>query len=142
MQQLAYEDLPVDLPQDELFAVVAYTYDTQSGQQRGQLYFELNAALRTRSAAARASVLSLWGGYLYYLLAALGKLRDVTGVFYRGYPDKQTVQDKYKVGRPIQWGAFSSTSQDLSVTKQFTNKQPPPLVETRGLRACPVPRLG
>ena len=69
MQQLAYEDLPVDLPQDELFAVVAYTYDTQSGQQRGQLYFELNAALRTRSAAARASVLSLWGGYLYYLLS-------------------------------------------------------------------------
>ena len=139
MQQLAYEDLPVDLPQDELFAVVAYTYDTQSGQQRGQLYFELNAALRTRSAAARASVLSLWGGYLYYLLAALGKLRDVTGVFYRGYPDKQTVEDKYKVGRPIQWGAFSSTSQDVSVTKQFTNKQPPPLVETRGLRACPRP---
>ena len=61
---------------------------------------------------------------------------------YRGYPDKAKVEEQYKMGRPIQWGAFSSTSQDVSVTKQFTNKQPPPLVETRGLRACPVPRLG
>jgi hypothetical protein len=41
---------------------------------------------------------------------------------YRGYPDKATVVDKYKVGRPIQWGAFSSASRDVAVTKQFTHK--------------------
>jgi hypothetical protein len=33
VQQLMYETLPVELPPDELFAVVSYTYDTQTGAQ-------------------------------------------------------------------------------------------------------------
>ena len=33
VQQLMYETLPVELPPDELFAVVAYTYDHQTGAQ-------------------------------------------------------------------------------------------------------------
>ena len=33
VQQLLYESLPVALAEDEMFALVAYTYDSQSGQQ-------------------------------------------------------------------------------------------------------------
>ena len=33
VQQLMYETLPVELPPDELFAVVSYTYDHQTGAQ-------------------------------------------------------------------------------------------------------------
>jgi hypothetical protein len=33
VQQLMYETLPVELPPDELFAVVSYTYDIQTGAQ-------------------------------------------------------------------------------------------------------------
>ena len=29
---------------------------------------------------------------------------------------------QYVVGRPIQWGAFSSTSRDVAVTRKFTNQ--------------------
>jgi hypothetical protein len=41
---------------------------------------------------------------------------------YRGYPDKAKVEEQYKMGRPIQWGAFSSTSLDVAAAKQFTDK--------------------
>ena len=33
VQQLMYETLPVELPPNELFAVVSYTYDHQTGAQ-------------------------------------------------------------------------------------------------------------
>ena len=110
------------LHEDELLAVVAYTYDNQSGAQRGNLYFELNDALRKRGGADRAAALQLWGGFLYYLLAGLAKLADVEAVVYRGYPDKAKVAEQYQVGRPIQWGAFSSTSTSVAATKAFTDK--------------------
>ena len=32
------------------------------------------------------------------------------------------VEEQYKMGRPIQWGAFSSTSPDVAAAKQFTDK--------------------
>jgi hypothetical protein len=79
VQQLMYEPLPVALPDDELFAVVVYTYDNQSGEQPGNLYYELNNALRQRSAQSRTASLQLWGGFLYYLLSGLAKLADTTG---------------------------------------------------------------
>ena len=66
--------------------------------------------------------MQVWGGYLFYLLAGLAKLPDVRAVVYRGYPDKSTALAQYQVGRPIQWGAFSSTSREVGVTKQFTDK--------------------
>ena len=34
-----------------------------------------------------------------------------------------TVTSQYAVGRPVQWGAFSSTSTIVDVTKQFTDQQ-------------------
>ena len=122
VQQLMYEPLPVALPDDELFAVVVYTYDNQSGEQTGNLYYELNNALRKRTAQGRVALLQLWGGFLYYLLSGLAKLTDTTGVVYRGYPDKAKVEEQYQLGRPIQWGAFSSTSTDVAAAKVFTDK--------------------
>ena len=70
----------------------------------------------------RATLLQLWGGFLYYLLSGLDKLADTKDVVYRGYPDKHKVGQQYQVGRPIQWGAFSSTSRDASTAKHFTDK--------------------
>ena len=122
VQQLKFDPLPVALPEDELFAVAAYTYDKQTGEQSGNLYYELNNALRQRSAGGRATLLQLWGGFLYYLLSGLDKLADTKDVVYRGYPDKHKVGQQYQVGRPIQWGAFSSTSRDASTAKHFTDK--------------------
>ena len=124
VSQLAYEDVPVALPPDELFALVAYTYDTKSGEDEpaGELYYELNTALRKRKDDERKKTLAMWGGFLFYLLSALSKLADVKGVVYRGYPDKATVLKQYEVGRPIQWGAFSSASREVSEAKKFTNK--------------------
>jgi hypothetical protein len=91
--------------------------------QAGTLYFELNHALRQRGGVQRTAALQLWGGYLYYLLSGLSKLTDVETVVYRGYPDKAKVVEQYKVGRPIQWGAFSSTSMSVAATKNFTDQE-------------------
>jgi len=49
-------------------------------------------------------------------------LPDVQGVVYRGYPDKATTLAQYQLGRPIQWGAFTSTSTNFEATKGFTDK--------------------
>ena len=123
VQQLKFDPLPVALPEDELLAIVAYTYDNQSGTQEGNLYFELNRALRQRGGQGRAAALQLWGGFLYYLLSGLAKLADTKTVAFRGYPDKATVERQYQVVRPIQWGAFSSTSTDVAAAREFTDKE-------------------
>lgn len=122
-QQLAYEALPVALPADELLALVAYTHDNQSGVAAGNLYYELNRALRQRGSSERAAALRLWGGVLHYLLSALSRLPDLEVCGYRGYPDKKTVLAQYKLGRPVQWGAFSSMSTDVEVTRNFTSAE-------------------
>ena len=75
----------------------------QTGQQAGNLYFELNNALRERG-PGRVGLLQLWGGFLYYLLSGLAKLENTSGVVYRGYPDKAKVEEKYQVGEPTPQG--------------------------------------
>lgn len=45
-----------------------------------------------------------------------------TGVCWRGMPGKADIVKQYKVGRPIQWGAFASTSTDVQVSKGFTSR--------------------
>ena len=121
MLHASLQDLPVTLEDDELFALAAYTYDHGAGQD-GNIYFELNKRLRSRKTLDRNVMFAIWGGFLYYLLNGLAKLPDDQAVVYRGYPDKAKTLAQYKVGRPIQWGAFSSASLDPEVTKQFTSK--------------------
>mmetsp|Transcript_42531 Transcript_42531/g.70723 ORF Transcript_42531/g.70723 Transcript_42531/m.70723 type:complete len:995 (+) Transcript_42531:123-3107(+) len=123
VEQLKWEDLPATLDDDELFAIAAYTFDFNTGDRAGNLYYELNQSLRRRDAKSRGVMLAIWGGYLYYFMAALEKLPSLKMHVYRGYPDKQTVVQQYKEGRPVQWGAFSSTSRRVEPASAFTSKE-------------------
>ena len=113
---------PVALPPDALLAIVAYTHDTQSGDKLSNLYWQLNKQLRERGAAQRQAMVRVWGTFVHYALKGMQLLPDFAGVVYRGYPDKATTLKQYQLGRPIQWGAFTSTSTDIEATKGFTDK--------------------
>jgi hypothetical protein len=115
------EDLPAALPADELVALAAYSHDLGTGQA-GNLYFELNNALRKRGKDDRTALVDGWGGFMHHIMGGLARLPKVACVCYRGFPGKATVITQYKIGRPIQWGAFSSTSTDFDATKGFTNQ--------------------
>ena len=54
-----------------------------------------------------------WGGVLYYLMAALTRLPDMNGLFYRVCPDRLQLLN-YPVGGKIQYGAFFSVTADLA----------------------------
>jgi hypothetical protein len=117
--------LPVVLPVDQLLALAAYSHDLNNGSPGGNLYFELNGALRKRGMADRAALMRGWGAFMHFLMAALSRLPRFEGVCYRGMrgmPDKAATVAQYRLGRPIQWGAFSSTSTDLDATKLFTDQ--------------------
>ena len=98
-------DTPVLLDDDELLALVAYTYDNQSGSPDGQFYQEVNRALRNRR--GRRELVQRWGGVLYYLMAALTRLPDVSGLFFRVAPDRLQLSN-YPVGGRVQYGASLS----------------------------------
>lgn len=68
MEQLKWEDLPARLDDDELFALAAYTYEFNTGSKEGQLYYELNLALRARDSKSRGSMLG--GDTIYYIIPA------------------------------------------------------------------------
>ena len=61
------------------------------------------------------------GGYMFFMMAAMELLPNFAGVVYRGFPGRSTVESKYKIGRPIQWGAFTSTTTDFAAAKNFTD---------------------
>ncbi|CAE8601450.1 unnamed protein product [Polarella glacialis] len=104
------------MDQDCLQAILACTHDT--GQAQGSLFFELNNCLRERSLEGRAGLMRTWGDFMHYFLKGLSKLEPASGVVYRGLPEKDAVIAQYKLGRPIQWGAFSSTSRAKEVAKK------------------------
>ena len=58
---------------------------------------------------------------MHYLLKALEKLPDFSGTCYRGFPssDRDVILQKYKHRRPIQWGAFTSTTTDVEAARRF-----------------------
>ena len=43
------------------------------------------------------------------------------GICYRGFPssDRDVILKQYKKGRPIQWGAFTSTTTDVEAARRF-----------------------
>jgi hypothetical protein len=114
---------PVTLQANELCAIIAYTHDTMTGNPRDNLYFQLNEQLRKRDLAARSEMMSAWGPFVHFLLKGMSKLPDHEGTVYRGYPNKAETLKQYKKGRPIQWGAFSSTSKSFDATKGFTDQK-------------------
>ena len=106
---------------DGLHAVVAYTHDLQQGRKEGNLYFEQNKQLRDRSSAGRQQLLETWGICVHYLLKALHRLPHFVGICYRGFPsiDRDVILQQYKKRRPIQWGAFTSTTTDVEAARRF-----------------------
>ena len=119
------DDLPAELSTDQAFALAAYSHDLNNGSKEGNLYFELNGALRKRGKDDRAALMEGWGVFMHFLMAAMALLPRFEGVCYRGMrgaPDRASTVAQYKLGRPIQWGAFSSTSTDFGATKGFTDK--------------------
>ena len=117
----AWAQAPPQLSCDELFAISAYTYDFAEGNQAGNLYFELNLDLRKRELQQRAEMMQTWGVLMHYFMSGMRKLPDYRGVVYRGYPNKAQVLAEYLLGRPIQWGGFTSTATSLSIAKSFTD---------------------
>lgn len=118
VMELKYRRLPVKLRDDYLAAIVAYTHDLHSTRQ-GNFYYEVNAALRKRGPESRRQLMQDWGNLLHYLIMALAELPDFQGHCYRGYPDKKTVLEEYDLGRPIQWGAFTSATTSFEAARQF-----------------------
>jgi len=122
-QELKFMKLPVKLSDDHLAAIVAYTHDRQAKTPAGNIYFELNKALRTRNTTARQSTMQVWGAFTHHLIMGLSKLPDFKGDCYRGYPNKSEVIKEYELGRPIQWGAFTSVTTSFEAAKSFTDKR-------------------
>jgi hypothetical protein len=119
--ELQYTPVPVPLDEDFLAALAAYTHDLQQPEKRGNVYYELNQMLRERGTAKRALLMKTWAVYMYYMMVGLGRLPDFKGVCWRGYNHgtRATITSEYTVGRPIQWGAFTSVSTDKSAAKMF-----------------------
>jgi hypothetical protein len=112
----------VRLNESEAFALVAYTHDLNKpdGSKEGNVYFECNRMLRLRSLEDRAKMMRTWGVFVHYLLRALVQLPNITGVVFRGYPDKKDViMREYQCGRTVQWGAFTSTTTSFEAAKGF-----------------------
>jgi hypothetical protein len=63
--------LPVQLPQDELFAIIAYTHDTQAGDKGSNLYFQLNRQLRKRGGQERQAMVRVWGSFVHFALKVI-----------------------------------------------------------------------
>jgi hypothetical protein len=119
--ELQYTPTPIKLDPDSIGAIVAYTHDLQQVGKQGNLYFELNGMLRQRVATARATLVQTWGGYMYFMMTALSKLPDFEGECYRGYNHgtQEQIVREYAVGRPIQWGAFTSVTTSLAAARGF-----------------------
>ena len=105
---------------------MADTHDLQQpgGNKDGNLYCEMNRALRDRTAAGREGMMRTWGVAVHYTLKGLAKLPDVERACYRGFAHadaaaKDALVRKYKNGRPIQWGAFTSTSTSVETARGF-----------------------
>eukprot|EP00727_Mastigamoeba_balamuthi_P004281 m51a1_g13850 putative uracil-dna glycosylase (591) ;mRNA; r:570529-572604 len=109
------------LTNDEVLAVVLYTYDTGllgKPSSDGNFYFQLNEVLRLRNSAEMRAL----QGYLYYFNSALRKLPDYKGVVYRGNSAVDIVRSEYSMGREIYWSSYSSATISEVVAKAFAGE--------------------
>lgn len=51
-------------------AIVAYTHDLQKVEKAGNVYYELNVALRQREASQREDLSQVWGDFMCVSLAS------------------------------------------------------------------------
>ena len=106
-----------------LSAIVAHTHDLkqQNGVKSGNLFFEMNRSLRDRTDAGRIAMMSTWGPCVHYTLKGLAPLPNYEGLCYRGFPasEREGIRRSYRRRRPIQWGAFTSTTTNLDTARAF-----------------------
>jgi len=108
-----------NLSDAEIGAIVYYTTDARqcNGTKEQSLFYVLNRLLASRN----NSELEKWKPYLFYLTEALAKLPNVEMQVYRACDKPLTQLSKnYKVGCTVVWTAFTSTSKDKDVLKQFS----------------------
>ena len=120
--ELQYTPVPVQLDENCTVAIVAYTHDLGLGRKDGNLYFELNVMLRVRDVAGRDTLKATWGGYMFFFVKGLASLPNYAGLCWRGYNHGTQAQilQEYKLGRPIQWGAFTSVTTSRAAAESFT----------------------
>jgi hypothetical protein len=61
--ELRFIPVPVQLDDNCVAAIVAYTHDLQQVDKQGNVYFELNVMLRKRTVPERTALLETWGGF-------------------------------------------------------------------------------
>ena len=102
--------------EEDAAAVAMYTYDFGSDEFESNPYRIINRSLVGRNYAElqRAS------GLLYLVMTALRKLPRVTGkLLYRGVRSEVSLdEDHYYKRNIVKWPALSSTSPDMSATKE------------------------
>ena len=144
--ELQFTPVPVKLDENCTVAIVAYTHDLMLGSKQGNLYFELNTMLRQRKPDEREVLVATWGGFMFYMMHGLAQLPDFKGVCWRGYNhgSRAAIIQEYQVGRPIQWGAFTSVTTSLDAAKSFAPQSRVVFkitVTVRTLRLEPLDRL-
>ena len=128
------------LDDDELAAVIAYTHDWEQprGAKAGNLFYELNNALRANNPEARPTC----GEFVHYLQRGLAKLPSYEGVVFRGIPDA-AVADQYTLHRPTRWNAFTSSTTSEDTAAAFFDADSPGIIFRitiqRGKRITPLP---
>ena len=131
------------LDDDELAAAIAYTHDLElpGDTKTGNLYYELNIALRAKTPEARRMTMRTWGEFVHYLLRGLAKLPAHEGVVLRGIPDA-ALADQYTLHRPIKWRAFTSSTTSEDAAAAFFDAGSPGIIfritVKRGKRITPL----
>lgn len=123
------EDITTRLEQDGVardaadyntrFAFFAYTYEASFLEPHQQLYFVLNAALRSRE----DKKFKAWTPFIYYLNKALDGLPNVATTVYKGMRGAQKHIGMYDGTKRVHWSGFSSTTTEVAVAKEFAGPQ-------------------
>eukprot|EP00906_Rhabdomonas_costata_P037451 RCo052742 len=116
-QHLEAHPRPEGFTEDDCLAVWAYAYELPTPPQ---IYASLTAA--QRAAVSEPEALDSWSDYLFYLTTALHKLPSRKGTVFRGIPIQVDTRE-YGGGTFVLWPAFSSTSRNSTVAKEFFLQQ-------------------
>jgi hypothetical protein len=119
------EDITARLEQDGIkrnaadynmrFAFYAYTYEAPFLKPHQQLYYLLNAALRSREDGK----FKAWTPFIYYLNKALDSLPNIETTVHKGMRNSKDHANKYDGTKIVHWSGYSSTSTDIEVAKKF-----------------------
>eukprot|EP01103_Thecamoeba_quadrilineata_P005333 TRINITY_DN15147_c0_g1_i1.p1 TRINITY_DN15147_c0_g1~~TRINITY_DN15147_c0_g1_i1.p1 ORF type:complete len:568 (+),score=79.46 TRINITY_DN15147_c0_g1_i1:44-1747(+) len=106
------------LTEDEVFAVIAYTFDFNNTNKRKEnIYYRLNKLLRDKVPTHEKQ--EEWKDYLFHLLLCLKRLPTYQNQVYRGLDKKVDTEREYKLGTIVIWHSFTSATTRLDTAKTF-----------------------